>query len=70
MSDKKLEVIPKPDPKVGVMSLFPPDSIIKGDGDVNLLCGNCEAVLVRGAGNSVRNMVLQCGACGSFNGVR
>ena len=71
--DVKLKVIPKPkpqrravlEPKVG--EVLP---VIKGYGILNLLCGNCGAVLVKGINEGqIRNMVIHCPICRYYNDV-
>lgn len=69
--DRKLKIIPKPkpntrvilEPKVG--EVLP---VIKGNGNLNLLCGNCNAVLVQGINEGqIRNIVIHCPICRHFN---
>jgi uncharacterized Zn finger protein (UPF0148 family) len=44
--------------------------IMKGKGDINLLCGNCGAVLVQGIyRGQIRRIVIHCPICDSFNNV-
>jgi hypothetical protein len=71
--DVRLRVIPKPkpqtravlEPKVG--EVLP---VIKGYGILNLLCGNCGAVLVKGINEGqIRNMVIHCPICRYYNDV-
>jgi len=71
--DVRLRVIPEPktqtravlEPKVG--EILP---IIKGYGNLNLLCGNCGAVLVEGINEGqIRNMVIHCPICRYYNDV-
>ena len=71
--DVRLRVIPKPkpqtravlEPKVG--DILP---VIKGHGNLNLLCGNCGVVLVRGINEGhIRNMVIHCPICRYYNDV-
>ena len=57
--DVKLRIIPKPKPKTRAVlepkvgEVLP---VIKGQGSLNLLCGNCGAVLVEGIkGGQIRN---------------
>ena len=68
-----LKTIPKPksgtravlDPKIG--EVLP---VIKGTGDVDLLCGNCKAVLVEGIfQGQIRNIVIHCPICRFYNNV-
>ena len=71
--DVRLRVIPKPkpqtrailEPKVG--EILP---VIKGYGNLNLLCGNCGAVLVKGINEGqIRNMVIHCPICRYYNDI-
>jgi len=71
--DVRLRVIPKPkpqtravlEPKVG--EILP---VIKGYGNLNLLCGNCGAILVEGINEGqIRNMVIHCPICRYYNDV-
>lgn len=71
--DKKLKVIPKP--KEGtrtVLVLKPnpdkPSTIIKGQGELNLICGYCESVLCESVTTGqIRNIVLKCPVCNNYN---
>jgi DNA-directed RNA polymerase subunit RPC12/RpoP len=71
--DVRLRIILKPkpqtravlEPKVG--EILP---VIKGNGSLNLLCGNCGAVLVEGINEGqIRNMVIHCPICRYYNDV-
>ena len=71
--DVKLRVINKPkpksrailEPKVG--EVLP---VIKGQGSLNLLCGNCGAVLVKGIDEGqIRNIVIHCPICRFYNNI-
>ena len=71
--DVKLRVVPKPkpqtravlEPKVG--EILP---VIKGHGNLNLLCGNCGAVLVKGIDEGqIRNIVIHCPICRYYSDV-
>ena len=68
-----LRTIPKPesgtrtvlDPKIG--EVLP---VIKGAGDIDLLCGNCKAILVEGISQGqIRNIVIHCPICRFYNNV-
>jgi len=44
--------------------------IMKGKGDINLLCGNCGAILVQGIlRGQIRHIVIHCPICDSYNNV-
>ena len=68
---KKLRVIPEP--KKGTRAVLEKDSqtepvIFKGSGGLDLQCGSCEAILAKGvAEGQLRNLVLHCNQCGSYN---
>lgn len=38
-------------------------------GDINLICGNCDFILVEGlqAADSLQNLILKCPECGACN---
>lgn len=67
---KKLEVIPKP--KSGTRTVLEPKSnvvpVIKGVGNLDLLCGSCGETLVDGIDEGqIRNIVIRCPKCGAYN---
>jgi hypothetical protein len=42
--------------------------VIRGNGDLNLLCGNCGAILAQGIfGGRIRDIVIHCPVCDSYN---
>jgi hypothetical protein len=69
--NKKLRVIPKP--KSGSRTLLLPKEgeslpLVECDADLNLLCGNCGAMLVKGImENQIKNLVILCPICKLFN---
>jgi len=71
MQSRKLKIIPKPDESERV--ILRTDSkdisiIIKGEGDLDLLCGSCGAILAKGINEGqIRNIVLYCNKCRSYN---
>ena len=66
--DRKLKIIPKPEPKTRTVFTGKVLPFIKGVGDVNLLCGNCDAILVKGINEEqIRNIVIQCPICKFYN---
>ena len=72
--DVKLRIIPKPKPKTRAVlepkvgEVLP---VIKGQGSLNLLCGNCGAVLVEGIkGGQIRNIVIHCPICRHYNDIQ
>jgi len=71
--DVRLRVIPKPKPKTRAVlepkvgEVLP---VIEGHGSLNLLCGNCGAVLVKGIDEGeIRNMVIHCPICRYYNDI-
>jgi hypothetical protein len=69
--DKKLRVIPEPKP--GSRTLLLPKEgeslpLVECDADLNLLCGNCNAILAEGVmENQIKNIVICCPICKCFN---
>jgi hypothetical protein len=71
--NRKLKTIPRPKPD-SVTLLLPKKGerlpLIKFDGDVNLLCGNCNEILVEGLiedEEQIMNVVVHCPVCRSYN---
>jgi len=71
--DVRLRVVPKPKPKTRAVlepkigEVLP---IIEGHGNLNLLCGNCGAVLIKGINEGqIRNMVIHCPICRYYNDI-
>jgi len=53
-----------------VLRLNTNDVIVKGRSTIDLLCGDCNAVLAEGiASGQLTHLVLFCNHCGSFNDV-
>ena len=69
MPDRTLKVIPEPDPDTrAVLATESVDIVLlTGLGDNHLLCGQCGAMLVRGVGEILSNVVILCAGCGSYN---
>lgn len=71
MPNRKLKVIPQPEK--GTRAVLHFDSkdtsiIIQGKGNLDLLCGSCGATLAKGVNEGqVKNLVLLCNKCGSYN---
>lgn len=66
--DRKLKIIPKPEPKTRTVFTGKVLPFIKGVGNINLLCGNCNAILVKGINEGqIRNIVIQCPICKFYN---
>ncbi len=71
MVSQRLQVISKP--KQGTKTILKIDSkdtsiIFKGKGDLDLQCGKCGTVLVKGIKQGqLRRLVLYCNQCSSYN---
>jgi hypothetical protein len=69
----KLRVIPEPAPKSrAVYAVSKPDIVIfNANGNTDLLCGNCNTVIVRGFTIGLfiteKNPVFLCNNCNSYN---
>jgi len=75
----QLEVIAEPDQgTASVMILTNPNhssptpfAVIAGDGNTDYVCGGCKAVLAtRAKRGQIKDMVIKCLNCGSFNALR
>ena len=71
--NRKLKIIPKPKPNT--RTVFLPKRgkvlpVIRGNGDLNLLCGNCNAEIVKNiVEGQLRNLVIKCPICGLYNNI-
>ena len=66
--DRKLKIVPEPE--LGTRTVFVGKILpfLKGSGDLNLLCGNCKAILAKRINEGqVRNIVIQCPICKFYN---
>jgi hypothetical protein len=44
--------------------------IIKGNGDINLLCGKCGTLLIEGIfGGRIKDIIIHCPKCDSYNNI-
>jgi hypothetical protein len=65
-----LKIIPEPEPNTRTVfllqGLFP---AFKGEGDIDKVCGNCGLILLEGVGRGIeiRNLVIRCPKCKSYN---
>lgn len=65
-----LRIIPAPQPDTRVVfeikGLFP---ALKGQGETDLVCGDCGQVLIEGVGSDavIKNIVIKCPKCGKYN---
>lgn len=65
-----MRTIPKPPEGTrSVLILDGPGTIVvKGDGPLTFVCGECSATLARRVdGGQLANLVLRCNTCGRFN---
>lgn len=67
---KKLKVIPKPGP--GRLNFINASAgsqapLMKGPGTIDLSCGGCGELLVKGLGSEVEGFALQCPTCRKYN---
>ena len=74
MPDIKMDLIEEP--PEGTRTVLIPEvaPVFRGEGagkgDVNYLCGRCSTILIETMPQgSVRNIVIKCPKCGSFNEV-
>ncbi len=67
--DKKLKTISEPSPNTRTIFIGKVLPFFKGNGEVNLLCGNCGAKLIEGLFNEgqIRNIVVKCPVCKFFS---
>lgn len=66
--DIKAQIIPKP--VEGTRLVVAPHTMpaIKGKGDINYLCGNCNTKIVEKVNKGqVHNIVILCSVCGNYN---
>lgn len=64
----KLKIIPKPEPNTRTVFVTTVLPVIKGVGNVDLICGNCKAVLIDGINKGqISNIVIQCPICKFYN---
>ena len=63
-----LKIIPEPKPNTRTVFTGKVLPFIKGVGNVDLLCGNCKAVLMEGIDDGqVTNIVIRCPICRFHN---
>ena len=66
--DMKAQIIPKP--VEGTRIVIAPATMpaIKGKGDTNYLCGNCNTKIVEKVNEGqTSNIVILCSVCGNYN---
>lgn len=67
---KKLKIVPKPGPgRLNFInsSIGSQGPLMKGPGAIDLSCGGCGALLVKGLGSEVEGFALQCPSCRKYN---
>jgi hypothetical protein len=71
--DIKLAKINKPEPNTRIIldpklaKILP---IIKGNGDINLFCGECGSLLIEGIfGGRLKDIIIHCPVCDSYNNI-
>lgn len=71
MPNKKAKVIKEPEKGTRtILHLMGVGPVITGAGDLDILCGDCNSILVKGiVPNQIQNMVIQCPTCKSFNDI-
>jgi len=65
-----LSVIPEPKPNTRTVLIPKGDfPVLRGEGNLDLICGKCGQILVESAGRGIwlKNFVIQCPKCKSFN---
>ncbi len=68
MANKKANVVPEP--KAGTRKVLTPRVPIIAETEVNLICGNCNTMLIKGYSSAkFQDIVIQCMNCGKFNEV-
>jgi hypothetical protein len=66
MANKKAKVVPQA--KIGTKKVLTPRVPIIEETEVNLICGNCNTMLIKGYSSAkLQECVIQCMNCGQFN---
>ena len=66
MSNKKATVISES--KIGKRKVIAQMAPVIGDTEVNLICGNCRTMLIKGySADKFPDVVVRCINCGSYN---
>ncbi len=66
----RMAVIPEPESGTRAVIVYTGEGtvVMRGDGNVDLDCGNCGKTIVLGVRVvQIRNLVFKCNACGAFN---
>lgn len=65
-----LKTIPEPKPNTRTVFIAKVSPIIKGVGDIDLVCGECGEILVEGIGHGqIKNIVIRCPKCNTYNDI-
>lgn len=66
----ELKIIPEPKPGTRTVIVAKVLPAFKGSGPIDLICGNCKAVIAEGIGHGqIANMVIQCPICKLYNDI-
>ena len=60
---RSLKVIAAP----GIGSVISAPPVLEASNTVEYTCGNCGIILMHAYENQVRNLIIHCTACGSYN---
>ena len=71
MANQRGKIIPEPQPNTRTILAPSQAPAIKGEGSDSILCGNCGITLVSNldATTVIKNIVIKCPDCGSFNDI-
>ncbi|HEY0057346.1 MAG TPA: hypothetical protein VGB63_18495 [Pedobacter sp.] len=72
MGTKKIRLMPTPEPEPGTATILrakpPGTAVVKGEGDVDYVCGRCETVLMENiVEKQVTGCFLFCNNCKSYS---
>ncbi len=66
MTYKKGKIVPKPEE--GTREVLTPRAPFIGDTEVNVICGNCNTMLIKGySPTAYKNVIIQCVNCEKYN---
>jgi DNA-directed RNA polymerase subunit RPC12/RpoP len=64
----KLEIVPGGSEEGALVKEFETAPVFTGNGDVDYVCGHCEAILAKNMRlDQIKNLVLECPKCGKYN---
>lgn len=65
-----MKAIPEPEPNTRTVFIGEVVPLIKGAGDIDLVCGKCGETLVAGIDKGqIKNIVIRCPKCKTFNDI-